>query len=418
MTKKKFILACCGLYLLSMSFSPALLSMSMMGLAVAALIRFEPTGSWRPVWDVPAIMRLIRPWKQPAIAIIGVLFLIVLFSGLQGGDLNYWLERLRIKLPLLVIPLMFIMFPHFTSKELNGLYYLLVVWMSILCLGVGLNYAWQAAAINELIKQGQSIPVPGDHIRYSILLAYAIIAGIYLIWKDFYWKFKWERKLLIGLSLFLFLFLHLLSVRTGLVVFYGVCLVMGIRFAFRTKSYWLGIATVIALLLTPITAYYTIPSFRSKIEYTLYDRWMHRHDMGALYADSGRIISLEVGYQIFREHPVIGIGVGHMQREVNRQFEMQYPELPNPLMPHNQLLYVLATTGIIGLILFIVAFIYPLLYRHNYRHPMLLATYVAFSILIMLEHNLETTVGIAFYTLFLCTLLNHLNSPLRPHPPE
>lgn len=392
-----------------MSFSPALLSISMMGLAVAALVRFEPEGSWRPVWDVPAVMRLVRPWQYPAMAIISVLFLIVLFSGILGGDLSYWLGRLRIKVPLLVIPLMFLMFPHFKKREVYGLYYLLVIWMTLMALGTGLNYAIQADAINELIKQGKPMPTPGNHIRFSVLLAYAVICGIYLYWKGFYWKFKWERKLLLGLTGFLFLFLHFLSVRSGLAVLYATMLVMGLRYALITKKYWIGVSVLVIILLMPVIAYYTVPSFRAKIEYMSYDRWMHQREMGALYADSGRITSLKVGYEIFKEHPIIGIGVGNIQREVNRIFETQYPDLPNPLMPHNQILYVLATTGILGLLLFSIAFLFPLFYQQNYRHPMLLASYTVFGILIMLEHNLENSGGIAFYTFFLCLLLNHLN---------
>lgn len=392
-----------------MSFSPALLSISMMGLAVAALIRFEPEGSWRPAWDVPAILRLIQPWKQPALAAIGVLFLIVLFSGVMGGDLSYWAARLRIKIPLLVIPLMFLMFPRFKAKEVHGLYYLLILWMSLMSLGTGINYWLQAETINELIKQGQPMPTPGNHIRFSILLAYAVICGAYLYTRKYYVKYPWERKLLAGLTVFLFLFLHFLSVRSGLVVLYSVILVMGLRYIYQTRRYAIGAIGLAILFLMPVAAYYLVPSFRAKIEYMSYDRWMHRQEMGALYADSGRITSLEVGYQIFREHPVFGIGVGHIQREVNRKFASEYPDLPNPLMPHNQLLYVLATTGILGLSLFIPAFVFPVWYQKNYRHPMVLASFIVFTVLIMLEHNLEITGGIAFYTFFLCLLLNHLN---------
>lgn len=410
MTKKKFILAFCGIYLISMSFSPAILSISMMGLAVAALIRFEPEGSWRPVWDIPAIKRLIRPWQQPSMAIIGVLFLIVLFSGALGGDLSYWLERLRVKLPLLVIPLMFIMFPHFTKREVAGFFYLLIIWMSLMALATGINYLLQADAINELIKQGKPMPTPGNHIRFSVLMAYAVISGGYLYGQGYSWKFKWERKLILGLSIFLFLFLHFLSVRSGLAALYLCMLVMGVRSAIITRKFWIGLLALGIILLMPLVAYYAVPSFRAKVEYMSYDRWMHRHEMGALYADSGRITSLKVGYQIFKEHPITGIGVGNMQGEVNKIFKTQYPDLPNPLMPHNQILYVLATTGLLGLLLFGIAFLFPLFYKQNYRHPMLLASYTIFGVMIMLEHNLENSGGIAFYTFFLCLLLNHLNN--------
>jgi len=392
-----------------MSFSPALLSSSMIALAVAALVTFSPARPWIPALDMEAFRKLIRPWQQPALGIIGLLFLLVFFSGLQGGDLHYWLGRLRIKLPLLVIPLMFIMFPRFRERQLFGLYYLLIGWMSLMCIGIGINYLFHADRIHLLIQQGQPIPTPGNHIRFSVLMAYAVVCGVYLYWKKYYWKYLWERKIILGLSIFLFLFMHLLSVRSGLVVLYSTILVMGLYYTFSTKKYVIGMVVITALISIPVLAYQLVPSFRAKIEYMKYDRWMHRHEMGALYADSGRIISLEVGYEIFKTHPWLGIGVGHIQKEVNRIFQKEHPNLPNPLMPHNQFLYVLATTGILGLMVFLTAFFFPLFYQRNYRHPMLLASYTVFVSINMLEHNLENSGGIAFYAIFLSLLLNHFH---------
>ncbi|MCB0375822.1 MAG: O-antigen ligase family protein, partial [Sinomicrobium sp.] len=336
MTKSHLILICCCSYIMGMSFSPALLSMSTFALAATALISIDPPPGRRISWDVEAIRRLLRPWQEPALAVIGVLFLIVLLSGLQGGDMTYWLTRLRVKIPLLVLPLMFIMFPHIRERKLHAIYYFLILWMSVLSIGVGLHYLWHAEAINTLMKQGQPMPTPGNHIRFSMMLAYGVVCGAYLYWKKWYWKFHWERKLLLALSIFLFLFMHLLSVRSGLLVIYSCGLVMGGIYAFVSRRYWIAACIILGIVMTPLLAYYLIPSFKAKVEYMSYDSWMRRHEMGALYADSGRIVSVEVGYEIFRRHPVFGVGVGHIRNEVNRIFAEKHADLPHPLMPHNQ----------------------------------------------------------------------------------
>lgn len=406
-----------------MSISPALLSMSMLGLAIAALITFQPGSKFSVTWDLEAIRKLLRPWQQPELAVIGILFLIVLVSGLQGGDMTYWLERLRIKLPLLVIPLMFIMFPAINSRQLYGLYYFLLLWMTLLCIGVGINYLLHMEAINTLIKQGQPMPTPRNHIRFSLLLAYTIVAGAFLYWKGFYWKYTWERKLIAVLTVFLFLFMHVLSVRSGLAVIYSCILVMGLYYTITKRKYWIGSAVLALIVLMPLAAYHLVPSFKAKLQYMSYDQWMHQREMGALYADSGRITSLMTGLEIFLEHPILGIGVGHIQREVDHIFTTRHPDIPEPLMPHNQLLYVLATTGILGFLTFILAYSYPFFYRKNYRRPMLLASYVIFTMALMLEHSLEISVSIAFHVLFLCLLLNHYRGStrepqIRLHQPE
>lgn len=388
-----------------MAVSPALLSISMFGLAVAALVDFPDSQSWIPAWDQVAIDKLLHPWRYPVISVTGVLFLIVLLSGLQGGDLQYWLERMRIKLPLLVIPLMFLMYPRLSERQVNGLYYVLLIMMSLLCIGIGINYLLDAEAINTALKQGRPMPTPGNHIRFSLLLAYAVIGGIHLYSQKHYWKYRWEKKLILALSIFCFLFMHMLAVRSGLLVMYAAVLAMSLYYTFAKKKYWIAISALAMVLALPVLTYQLVPSFRAKIDYMSYDRWMRQHNEGGLYADSGRIVSLKAGWEIFRKHPIVGVGTGHMQKTVNHLFQTKYPDVPHALMPHNQFLYVAASWGILGLGIFLWAFFYPFFYRQNYRKPLVLAAYALFFTMCMIEHNLETTVGIAFYCFFLCLLL-------------
>ena len=382
--------------------------MSMFGLAIAALT--EINGK-RVSIDIPAIKRLIRPYNYPFLAVISLLFLVVFISIWQGGDVSYWLRRLRVKMPLLVMPLMFIMFPRFSSKQVFGLFYLLLVCMAVISLGVGVNYLLDMESINTLIKQGKSIPSPVNHIRYSVLVAYGIICGTYLWYKKFYWQFKWERHLILGLTIFLFLFLHLFAVRSGLLVLYATLFVMTIYLMIRSKRLWLGAIVLAVIILTPILSYKYVPSFQAKVLYMDYDRWVYQRGAQDFTADSGRIFSLVVGYELFKKHPVFGLGTGNMKTEVEKAFMEKRPDAPHPLMPHNQALYTLTATGLFGFLVSLFAFLYPLFYKKNYRHPMLLASFTVFLSLFMVEHTLENSAGIAFYVFFLCLLLNWLNKP-------
>lgn len=406
MTKQQLILFFSVFYIAGMVLSPAVLSISMFGLAVTALIDFPNPQQWKPRLDWVAIDKLLHPWRYPVLSVSGVFFLIVLLSGIQGGDMAYWLERLRIKLPLLVIPLMFLMYPRLSERQVSFLYYFLLILMSLTCLGIGINYLLHQDTINTLMKQGQPMPTPRNHIRFSLLLAYAVIGGIYLYLKKFYWKFFWEKKLILGLTVFAFLFMHILSVRSGLLVMYAAVFVMSMFQALKTKKYWIAAIVITMITVLPLISYQLIPSFRAKIDYMLYDRWMRQHNEGGLYADSGRIASLQVGWEIFRSNPVVGIGTGHMQQTVDQAFQTKHPNVPHPLMPHNQFLYAAASWGILGLSVFLWVFFYPLFYHRNYQHPIILTSYTIFFAMCMLEHNLETTVGIAFYSFFLCLLLH------------
>ena len=254
------------------------------------------------------------------------------------------------------------------------------------------------------------MPTPRNHIRFSLTLALGIIAGAYLYWEKFYLKYRWEPKMILGVTAFLFVFIHLLSVRSGLACLYMAIICLSARHVYLTRNYWIGFGVLLFLLLAPVVAYYTIPSFKAKIAYVKYDRWIRANDKpGEDYSDSARLVSLKIGMQIGNEHPLVGIGAGNLKPEVYRRYAELYPEVEEPKMPHNQFVSVYAGTGIIGLLLFLVAFLYPLFYNKNYRNPLFLGFHVIVFTSFLAENTIENSIGVAFYASYLLLGLNYLS---------
>lgn len=150
---------------------------------------------------------------------------------------------------------------------------------------------------------------------------------------------------------------------------------------------------------------------KSKIDYMRYDLSMYQKGEGGLYADAGRIVSLETGWKIFTRHPVFGIGAGNLRQEVNRIFASDYPQFVEPLTPHNQFLYILAGTGAIGLFIFLFCFYGPLCFHRNQHTPLLIGFYGLVSTMFLLEHTIENSIGTGFVTLFLLLLMLHQRPP-------
>jgi len=329
-----------------------------------------------------------------------------LFSVWGLEDPAYWIERLRVKLAFLALPLTFIGMRRLRPREIDGLLYFFVALLALSCLVVVVNYGLHFAAINAALERGQPMPTPRNHIRFSVLAATAVVAGIHLIVTGYYWRRRWEQKLLIALTVFLFLGVHVLSVRTGLVALYGALFALANLYLLRARAYRTWIATLLGLLLLPLAAYFLVPSLQTRIDYMRYDLFMHRRGAGENYADSGRIASLRVGYEIWRAAPLLGAGAGGLRPEVHRRFAAQYPGYPNPLMPHNQWLYVAAGTGLLGLIGFAAAFTFPLLYRQHWRYPPLLGLYAIVFVLFAVEHTIENSMGAGYVAFFIPLLLN------------
>lgn len=393
--------------ILGMVYSPFLLSVAMIGYGVLAFFSLE---GGRPVLN-PDLTKHFRFYlSDKAYWVISLIFFLVLFSGIltESGNFAYWGERIRLKIAFLLFPFAFASLPPITDKAFKGVMYFFVGVMFFTCLGIGIHYIIHFEEINHLIHQGQPMPTPRNHIRFSLLLAYSIFTAFYLFKKKFTLKYEWERPLMLGITGFLFLFLHLLSVRSGLVAFYMTAVVLILRRAWVSKKYFQGLALVALMAAIPVIAYRAIPSFKAKVDYSLYDRWIRQHDLSQNdYSDGGRVVSIKMGLEIGNDYPLLGVGAGNLRQEVINRYAQKFQEDMEPKMPHNQLVSIYAGTGFVGLGLFLFAFFFPLFYKKAYRHTLFLSFHIIVFLSFMVENTIENSIGIAFYLFFLLLSLNY-----------
>jgi len=412
--RKNIALFFCGLLMVALIFSPFLLSISMISLLILGLVDWETNNFKKTISFNNLLVTRVKQYKNSASFLIITLYLfIVFFSAWQTeGDWTYWMERMRIKLPFLALPIAFLGLPRFDDRAVKGLLYFLLIFMTIISIGVGINYGLHFDEINNLISRGKPMPVPRNHIRFSILMSVAIIGGIYLISTQYFYKNIVEKSLIKGITIFLFLFIHILSVKTGIVCLYVALGVLSLRYIYTSQKYLIGLSVIIGLLSIPMIAFFTIPSFQQKINYAHYDLTQYLAGNGEKYADSGRITSLKVGWEIFSESPIFGTGSGNLKREVIKKYKKKYPGYEESLLPHNQFLYVLAGMGIFGFALFLLALFFPLFYKKPYRNSFFMGYYWIFITAFILEHTIENAVGVGTFTFFLLLFLNHLQKSL------
>lgn len=401
------------IWMVAMVFSAEfILSMAMFLMVLLALFQLRIDGQqvrfgWRQ--ELPANLRKLT--ANLAFMVISMPFLIVLVTAFWSGDLDYTLERLRIKLPFVILPFAFISVPKFRRREILFVLYFLVLLMFVACVHVGINYLANFEEINGMIGKGKSIPTPSNHIRFSLVLGAAIVAGGALFHERFYLRYPWERPLIGVVTLFLFAFIHILSVRSGLVVLYITIFALLLWYVYRTRRFGLGIGVTACLLLLPFAAYKTIPSFQTKIQYAQWDLRQYWQGTGTDYSDSERLTSVKVGLQIGNQHPLIGVGAGDLRQEVSKMYAVQYSGKHLPKMPHNQLVSVYAGAGLFGLVAFLGAFFLPLYYQHNYQNALFVALHIIVFFSFMMENTVENNFGVSFYLLFLLLGLNYLQKP-------
>jgi O-antigen ligase len=333
----------------------------------------------------------------------------VLISGLWSEDMRYFSERVRIRLPFLIMPLAFAWLFPISKKVYHTTFYFLIALLSFTMIGVLIHYAQDFEAINESLLRGKNIPVPMNHIRFSLLLAFSTIVG-FLLWKNENFNFSWKKNMLLASVVFLFVSLHVLAVRSGIACFYLTVIILGVRYIFLSKKYFLIIALVGFSLGLPTLSYFLFPSIAKKVEYALFDLQQFRAGNGANYSDAERIGSIMAGLKVGNDSPIIGCGYGDLEKEVSKAYKEVFPQEKEPKIPHNQYIMTYAGLGIIGLMIFVFAYLFPIFYEKNYQEPIFLALNVITGFSFMVEGTIETQVGTAFYVYFLCLGLNYLNS--------
>lgn len=356
----------------------------------------KPSAWWKIlVWSFRNLFR------QPPLTLFLLLLFVPAVSFFWSDNHTYWLERVRVRLPFLVLPWVFANLPQLSLRKLYLPLYVLVWALTIICLGATVNFALHFDDVLAGIGRGDPIPVPRSHIRFSLILATGIVAGGWLWLQGFFWRWRWERWALAAALLFLFFFIHLLSVRSGIVGLYAMLLFSLGRFLWRTRRWGVGLIALAIIILAPIVAMRTLPSFEMRIRYMIWDWQQYEQNVGNTYSDAERMISLKVGWQLWQENPLVGVGTGDLPTEVRRVVNEKYPQYNDaPKLPHNQFVYILAGTGIIGLVLSFVAFFAPIAVG-DYRRFCLFA---AFQVLVftsfLVEYTIETAIGVAFYLFY------------------
>ena len=341
-------------------------------------------------------------WQNKAFLVISILFFGVAISVFWSDNLNYWSDRLRIRIPFLILPMAFAWLPKMSKKDYFTCFYFLLFLLSVAMVGVLINYALDYANINESLLRGKNIPVPMNHIRFSLLLAFSIINGVILYSENFYLKYRWEKKLLLILTIFLFIGIHILTVRSGLACLYAAIALLGARYIWLTKRYVLLFGLLGFLFLIPSLAYYFVPSVQNKVYYALYDWEQFKSGKGSNYSDAERIGSIMAGLKVGNDNPILGCGYGDLDRDVNIAYREVFPEEKEPKIPHNQYIMTYAGLGLFGLLSFLFAIFLPVFYKKNYKDPIFLALNIIIIFSFLAEATIETQAGTALYTLFLC----------------
>lgn len=395
--------------LLAILYSKFLVSVSIIALFVLAILRFNNNPSIRIELRKDIKLNFRNYLKTHSYVALNLLFFVFLFSGVNSDNISEWLHHVKLKLPFLLLPFAFYSLSHFDKRRYYKFFYLLLFLMFVSSIPIVIDIIINQEVINDLIKRGKSIETPIDHIKYSLMVAIAVASGFLLWIKKFYLKYKWEKHLIGVLTVLLFIFIHLLAVRSGIACVYGALLVLILKELWY-KNRIVSILTVLGLTLLPVIAYFSVSSFKEKMHYMYYDMEMYLRNEGEHLSDAGRLYSYKVAFELIKSSPVIGVGIGDLRDECKKSYLELYPNKKLELKyPHNEYLFITSGIGLVGLFVFLISVFYPLFYKSNYNSSFFLGFMVIMILSFLVENTIERSYSAAMYLFFVLLSLNYLN---------
>ena len=336
---------------------------------------------------------------------LGLVGLSIVLSGINSDNIEQWWNHTVIKIPFLVMPLAFMILAPIPKEVIRNLHLILLVVLSISALPPLLDILQNHEVILDRISRGQPIDTPIEHVKYSMFLAYGIMSA--LIWTIYYrseLSTSQVKCFWIG-GAFLYIMMHLLAVRTGLVILYASLIMLGVHVAWIRKIAFDKVATAMVVGLVSIFLLIQTPMIKSKLGYMFYDWEQYASNGGANYSDSERLFSLKTGWELFSENVLLGTGIGDLFDSCEEVYQQQ-SRCAIINYPHSQLIYQLAGTGLIGFILFIGGYLYPLIRRHNKFYFLLMTLYLNYTLSFLVENSLERSMSVAFFIVFASVLLS------------
>ena len=390
------------LFTASMFFSKFLTSLSMGLLVLLIFVRID----LRPFhigWNSNIDGLLRRVYRDKTWFALSLLFWIPFLSGLWSDDVGDWLRIVRIRLPFLLLPLAFASLDQWPEYAMRRIAMVATGTALLTIPAVLYHFISDKNAVLESLEHGKMLWTPAYHIRYSLLLAYSGLLAFYYGASSSKWRYYWW-----GAGAIIVIFLHFLAVRSGLFVFYAITGGVLLYEMVKGKHRWKMATGLILLVALPIIGVKTIPSLQQKWKYMRWD--LERIARGEINegSDNKRVLSFRGGLHVFREHPIIGVGAGDLKQKMRDYFIDE--NLQFELYPHNQYIFTMASTGLIGLFLFLYAVFVPLFHTRAYQFFPALAIQVIILLSFLVENTLETSLGVAIYLFFTLASLRQWRS--------
>lgn len=213
-------------------------------------------------------IRLRQAFSNKAVWILCSVYVLHLIGLIYSADYAYAFKDLRVKLPLLLLPVLFASSTPLTNRQLN---ILLTVFISATFISTFISYLIYLDVIHKPIRDIRDISVFISHIRLSLFVCIAVYSALWLL-KQSSLLFK---ILLLTVIVWFIFFLILIESMTGLGILTITLVVVFLKYTISNTSLALKIITVLIFIAAGIFSYQYIDKIWIRINTLNKDELFH-----------------------------------------------------------------------------------------------------------------------------------------------
>jgi O-antigen ligase len=351
---------------------------------------------------IPSIINHTKNWKKYQTSLIGISFFIIVLVYFipilySQNQVSFW-NIFKNKIPFLFLPMTILSIGYIEKKWTDLLTYLFIICCLLSSIWSYHQYLQNIDLYTNLYTHGQVLPTLIHHIPFAVLLSIGLLFSLFNMLKKISVK---EKIVNTFFAIWLFYFIHVLSVRTGLILTYTGLILFIIILLLKLKNIVFTIGFTSIIMIISILAYKNITTIQHKINYTKYGLSLFKNGQDTLnqVSDSRRFLSDEIGIELIKQHPILGVGFGDLQDEMDTIYKQRYPLFQQDVYSHihNQYLYTIAGSGIIMGILFIIALLLPLMQFIKWQNWQFSMLYCMLLLVMLWEAFLQNQIGTSIY---------------------
>lgn len=408
--KSFFLFVFWSLFCFGLTLSKSLISIGFIGVVIIGILSFKK-------------YNLSSSEKKIGLVLV-ISFMLTSLSLVYTNNFNTSFDKIILKLPLLLIPFAVFSFKNVTENLRHKMIVVFNYAMFLPAVVSVYNYLINKTLFDDLILQSKPLPVEFGyglyHIQFSVLLAAAIVLGVIALLQNTIRNNQmafWFLLVLVGVNI---VSLHVLSARTGLLSLYAAAFVVIYQY-FKKIELKKKITISALVILLPLLFILFSTSLKNRIFNTYEDLKVTVSGKDANdYSMAMRVAAWYNAFDVIKENPLLGVGVGNVERVLKENFEEFNPQITpqNRKNPHNQFIETAVESGVLNGVLLLMFFGLLLFLKFDKQTKLSLSAIgILFFTACLFESLLErqsTVVGIVMIVAFILGSNTKTDSENKP----